>query len=109
MFLLGIYDGTVLMSTLRRLHPQLNKYTNLDCLVPFLNKYEILTDDDRWFLNSDSISPKQKIKNLLNSLNSKADESVHKFVLALKEEPEHSGHKELCNLIAQNLINYVLQ
>ena len=94
-------DGSTIMDTLWQLHPEMIRYIKLNCLFPYLNRHKILTRDERFFFTDSSKSPYDKITKLLQILDSKDDGTVLKFLQALKEETEHTGHKNLCALITQ--------
>jgi len=96
-----VNDGSIIIDILLELNPEMNRYINLKCLVPYLNRYKILTKSDRFYLNNPLTSPDEKMTYLLSTLDEKSTESLHNFLRALKEEPEHTGHQELCKLIAQ--------
>ena len=66
-----------------------------------MNKYKILTKDERFYLNDTSKSPSDKVNYLLTFLESKGQITVNNFLRALSEEKEHSGHAELCSLLIQ--------
>ena len=89
------------MDIMYQLNPQMNKYINMVSLFPYLNKYGILTSEERFYLSNNSKSPSEKVNYLLQYLERKGDETVQKFLQALKEEREHSGHAELCKLLKQ--------
>ena len=93
------------MDIIYKLNPQMIKYINLVSLVPYLNKHEILTSEERFYLSSSHKSPTEKVNYLLQYLDSKGQNTVQKFLLALKDEKEHSGHAELCRLLKQNGVN----
>jgi len=93
------------MDIIYQLNPQMIKYINLVSLVPYLNKHGILTSEERFYLSSSHKSPTEKVNHLLQYLESKGEDTVQKFLLALKEEKEHSGHIELCRLLKQNGVN----
>lgn len=89
------------MDIIYQLNPQMNKYINMVSLIPYLNKYGILTSEERFYLNNNSKSPTEKVNYLLQYLEHKGEETVQKFLQALKDEREHSGHVELCRLLKQ--------
>ena len=89
------------MDIIYQLNPQMNKYINMVSLIPYLNKYGILTSEERFYLNNSSKSPSEKVNYLLQYLERKGEETVQKFLKALKDEREHSGHVELCRLLKQ--------
>lgn len=89
------------MDALKEIHPEINQYINLDCLVPHLNKYGILTETDYFHLTNFCKARREKVDYLFQMLPSKGAKAVHKFVTALKEEREHTGHEVLCELLVQ--------
>ena len=90
-----------LMDIIYQLNPQMIKYINMVSLIPFLNKYGILTSEERFYLNNNHKSPTEKVNYLLQYLESKGEETVKNFLKALKEASEHSGHTELCRLLRE--------
>ena len=82
-----------------QLQPEMSRYINMMSLIPYLNKYGILTTDQRFHLNSPHKSPGEKVFYLLQYLEGKDEDTVQKFLLALKEAKEHTGHIELCRLL----------
>lgn len=89
------------MDIIYQLNPQMNKYINMVSLIPYLNKYGILTSEERFYLNNSHKSPTEKVNYLLQYLEGKGDTTVQKFLSALKEASEHSGHVELCRMLRQ--------
>lgn len=70
-------------------------------LMPYLNKYGILTSEARYNLNSNVKTPMEKVNYLLQHLEGKCDTTVKNFLQALREASEHTGHIELCTLLRQ--------
>ena len=95
------------MKILLRLNPELVKYIDFVTLLPYLNKYEILTTGERQFLNDDRKQHEKRVSNLLEYLEKKNDETVDAFVRAMNEEPSHNGHKELCRLLKEEGIKFI--
>ena len=94
------------MKILLRLNPQLVQYIDFVTLLPYINKYEILTPTERQVLNNDGNQHKQ-VSNLLQYLENKKRETVDDFVRAISEEPDHSGHCELCKLLREQGITFI--
>ena len=90
-----------LMDIIYQLNPQMIKYINMVSLIPYLNKYGILTQEERFYLNNNHKSPTEKVNFLLTYLESKNEETVRNFLKAIKEAREHSGHTELCRLLRE--------
>ena len=95
------------MKILLRLNPELNKYIDFVTLLPYLNKYEILTTEERRFLNDDRNQQVKRVSNLLEYLEKKNDETINAFVRAMNEETSHNGHKELCRLLKTKGITFI--
>ena len=89
------------MDVLYQLNPELNEHVNMNSLIPYMNKYGILTRNERFYLNDLTKSPSDKVTYLLNVLDLKDDKTVRNFVKALKEEKQHPGHLVLCSLLAE--------
>ena len=69
---------------------------NLTYLVPKLNKYKLLTNDDNYKLLSPAASPQEKANLLLYViLPSKGPDAYKKFIKCVKEETLSKGHREL--------------
>lgn len=73
--------------------------------MPYLNRHEVLTENERHNLNDEKNTPAMKVNLLLEYLEKKNDENVNDFVRALHEEGTHTGHKVLCNLLQDNDIH----
>ena len=89
------------MEIIYQLNVKMNELINMQTLLPHLNSYLILTRDERFYLSSELNSPTSKVTYLLGLLESKGDETVKKFLQALKEASEHTGHVELCSLLTE--------
>lgn len=96
-------DDDTVIELLHQLNPEINRYINLECLLPYLNRHGILNKTERFHFNMNMTSKSQneRVTYLLQVLDSKDGGTVLKFVQALKEEPDHTGHKKLCSLLAQ--------
>jgi len=74
-------------------HPDL---LNLATLVPVLNKYHLLTQDENNFLLNRMTIPTEKASTLVYIiLPSKGPEAFSLFLRCLQEEKEHLGHQTL--------------
>ena len=105
-----VNDPIPVPSTLKilfRLNPHLVQHIDFVTLLPYLNKYEILTSGERHFLNDDGKPHEKRVSNLLEYLEKKNKEAVDDFVKAISEEPTHKGHKELCRLLKKEGITFI--
>ena len=96
------------IKVLYRLHPELLNYTNFVTLMPYLNRYEVLTENERHNLNDEKNTPAVKVNLLLQYLEKKNEETINDFVRALHEANIHTGHKKLCNLLQENGVHIPL-
>ena len=92
-------DAKSVMEVVYRLHPDMVTYMNIQLLIRYLNKYGVLTRDERYHLNSSSKSPDEKVDYLLTCFDGKDDDMIQNFIKALKEADDHTGHKKLCELL----------
>lgn len=95
------------MKILLRLNPELVKFIDFVTLLPYLNKHEVLNPGERHFLNDDGNQHEKRVSNLLEYLEKKNEETVDDFVRAINEEPDHKGHKELCQLLKKEGIAFI--
>jgi len=69
-------------------------------LVPVLNKYDLLTQNDNYILMNRLISPTERANALLYKiLSSKGPGAYEMFFKCLQEETEHMGHQEIVRRI----------
>jgi len=88
------------------LHPEMEQYITIDELFPFLNRHKILTKANRQKLGpNSSTSPTMKTRHLLEILNTVGPDGEEKFVKALYESSEVSGHKHLIKLLRDEGVN----
>ena len=79
----------------------MTKYININYLLPYLDKYKILTRDEQFYLSDTSKSLSEKVNFLLYVLVMKDSNAVDNFLRSLSAEKEHSGHSKLCSLLVQ--------
>ena len=73
---------------------------NFPTLIPVLNKYYLLTQDDNYILMNPLLSPTKRANALVYMiLPSKGPEAFTLFFKCLQEEKEHMGHHELAKLL----------
>ena len=75
--------------------PLMVKRLKLLSLVPYLNRYHLLTEDESEQLQNNHLTENDRIMKLISLLKRKGLEGYQKFLQALEEEPEHLGHKEV--------------
>lgn len=89
--------------------PELAQYIKLESLLPYMNKYLLLTDSENDELLNMVINERTRVLKLLHFLKGKGPEGFQRFLRALDEEPEHLGHKELSQLFASYRKLLILQ
>lgn len=94
-------QAKAIMETIYQLHPEMSKHIDMISLIPFLNKYGILTQAERFYLSSETHSPPEKVTYLLQHLDCKGGITVKDFLKALHDANEHTGHIELCELLKE--------
>jgi len=79
------------------LHPEILKYIDFVSLMPYLNRYEVLTPNERESMERSTNVVKVNL--FLEYLSKKSDETINDFVRALHQELTHTGHKELIQIL----------
>ncbi|XP_065887654.1 glutamine-rich protein 2-like isoform X2 [Dysidea avara] len=90
-----------IMTVIHRIYPDMRKYINISSLYPYLNKYGILTREERAKLINPYTSQIEKIDELLKLMGAKSPSSQSDFLKAIKDAREHTGHKEICKLLRE--------
>ena len=85
---------------LRKHSPELAQYIKLESLLPYLNKYSLLTDSEYDELLNVVINERTRVLKLIRFIEGKGPEGFQRFLRALDEEPEHLGHKELTQIFS---------
>ena len=79
------------------------KLLNIRELIPVLNKYGLLTQNENYDLINDQVSCIERATNLVYLiLPTKGPEAYGKFIKCIHEETEHAGHRELAKLLPLN-------
>ena len=94
-----------LMGIIYKLQPEIEQCLDVDELMAYLNKYSILTDNERDELGSQHSKTRiAKARYLLAALSTKGPQAQKNFMLALNES-SHAGHKHLFELLQANGAN----
>ena len=91
------------MRVLEELSPKIHLLVNIDCLLPYLIRYDVMENSEYSILNSLFLTRGQKADKLLEFLRKKDDDTLKRFLQALKEENDHLGHEDLCKLFEEKL------
>ena len=89
---------------LNQLAPAVSSSINLNELMPFLQKHELLTNDEIYDLTNPATAPGKAAQLLLRILKSKGDGTLQKFLCSLNSERRHLGHKDIATKLSK-LIN----
>ena len=84
---------------LKKYQSELVQYIDLPSLIPYLNRHNLLTDDEQEMLLNTQFTERERILKLLALVEKKGKDGFESFLKALEEEPEHIGHKELMILL----------
>ena len=76
------------------------QYIKLEAILPYLNKYHLLTDSENDDLLNVVLSERIRVLKLIHFIEGKGPEGFQRFLTALAEEPDHLGHKELAQLFS---------
>ena len=87
------------MRVIYSIHDDMRRYINISSLYPYLNKYRILVREERQILMNPYLIQTQKVDKLLEFMDGKSPSSQRDFLKAIKDAREHTGHKEICNLL----------
>ena len=87
----------------RCLHPSLLECVKLDVLVPFLNKEQLPTENELFYLNNPLIAPGIRINTLIDCIESHHEEGLGKFYRCLRcSAYKHAPHARLANEMLQH-------
>ena len=75
------------------------KWIQLLSLVPYLNRHSLLTDDEQELLLNTQFTEKERILKLLALVEKKGTDGFRRFLKALEDEPEHTGHRSVVTLL----------
>ena len=89
------------MKVIHSINPDMRQYINISSLYPFLNKYGILTREERAKLTNPYTSQIEKINEFLKLMDAKSPSSQSDFLKAIRDAREHTGHKEICKLLRE--------
>ena len=81
--------------------PNLRDHGNTKTLLPYLQKHQLVTSDEEFYLLSNSYSPGDRNQKLTNYLKHKGAESLQKFLCCLNLAHEHAGHKVIADELKQ--------
>ena len=96
----SVTDSKNIMDIILTLNPQLQKL-DTQLLEPYLNQYDVLTPNDRQYLQLDKCTNIEKMQHLVTQLESKDDEAQKGFIKAIYKSSQESGggkHREIIKL-----------
>ena len=94
------------MEVIDELYPKLQEHINVQCLLSYLHKYNVLDSNENQRLMLIILTPIEKAQKLLEMLRSKSPEGQENFVKALYESSQElgssSGHHKIIQLFLTN-------
>ena len=75
--------------------PDFTVLINMESLLPFLQKHNLVTSNEDYHLRNIIYSPTERAQKLLGYLQHKGDGCLQKFLCCLNSADEHTGHKDL--------------
>ena len=88
---------------LNSIAPYVTSLVNLGALVPYLQKHQLLTDEEESYLSNMLYSSNTRAQMLLRYLKHKGDGSLQMFLCSLNSAHEHKGHKELAEKLKRHM------
>ena len=88
---------------LNSIAPYVTSLVNLEALVPYLQKHQLLTDEEESYLSNMLYSSITRAQMLLRYLKHKGDGSLQMFLCSLNLAQEHKGHKELAEKLTKHM------
>jgi len=86
-----------------RVKDAIRRSTNLDCLVPKLLEHGLLTPLEFERLCDRREAESERINYLIDSVLIRKGDHVDKFTKSLKEETQHTGHKDILLVVEQEI------
>ena len=68
-------------------------YINFATIIQYFHKHDVFSDDDIYHFTNDP--PADGVNYLIDHIQGKGEGDARKFVLALHDATEHTGHKEI--------------
>ena len=88
----GVGDNRRVLNSIA---PDFTVLVNMETLLPFLQKHDLLTSNEEYHLRNIMYSPTERAQKLLSYLKHKGDGCLQKILCCLNSAGEHAGHKEL--------------
>ena len=84
---------------LKKYQPTLAEGISLPDLIPQLNRYQLLTDEENDVLLDGKLTHKERILKLLSFVEKKNVIMYHSFLQALEDETNHPPHQQLAEMM----------
>ena len=88
----GVGDNRRVLNSIA---PDFTALVNMESLLPFLQKHNLVTGNEEHHLMNMNYSSTEKAQMLLGYLKHKGDGCLQNFLCCLNSADEHMGHKEL--------------
>lgn len=84
---------------LKKYQPSLAEGISLPDLIPHLNYYDLLSDEENDVLLDSKLTHKERVLKLLSFIERKNTILYHSFLQALEDETKHPGHQQLAQML----------
>ena len=84
---------------LKKYQPSLAEGISLPDLIPHLNYYHLLSDEENDVLLYGKLTHKERVLKLLSFIERKNTILYHSFLQALEDETKHPGHQQLARML----------
>lgn len=84
---------------LKKYQPSLAEGISLPDLIPHLNYYHLLSDEENDVLLDSKLTHKERVLKLLSFIERKNTILYHSFLQALEDETKHPGHQQLAQML----------
>ena len=90
---LRLCDDSELEELIRRAHDVIQRHIDFATLMQYFNKHDVFSSDDKYQFTHNS--PTAGVNYLIEQITKKGKGDARKFILALHDGTEHTGHKEI--------------
>lgn len=92
---------------LKKYQPSLAEGISLPDLIPHLNYYHLLSDEENDVLLDGKLTHKERVLKLLSFIERKNTILYHSFLQALGDETKHPGHQQLARMLRKATGNWI--
>ena len=104
LYCINYTHSSIIERVLAEVHPALTKGLNINAVIPYLNKHDLVTRQEYEILLNDVITTDGKINKLVSWLPTKGPNALERFIICLNESGSGTGHKTLAEKIEKAVI-----